>query len=56
MVDCCRLLITASEIGLPLMGGYETIPPRHPAFAELSSAMAFLSKLMAQKDLSDADK
>ncbi len=50
-------LFTTLEIGLPLMDGYETIPCGvFVAFFGLSSAMAFLSRLMAQKDLSDADK
>ena len=50
-------LFTTLEIGLPSMDGYETIPCGvFVAFFGLPSAMAFLSRLMAQKDLSDADK
>jgi hypothetical protein len=50
-------LLSGIEAALPLLDGYVDIPPR--LFAVLSGltvAAAFVARLVAQKDISDADK
>lgn len=48
-------IFTGLEIGVPLMDGFESIPRgAFAALAGVSSAGAFLSRLMVQKEVTDA--
>lgn len=51
-------MFTGIEFAVPFLDGYVNVPPKiFAAFAGLASAAAFISRLMAQKGISeDASK
>lgn len=51
------VLFSTAEVAVPMMQGYVDIPPRlFAALAGLSSGLAFLFRIKAQKEFTDADQ